>query len=980
MPRSLTVTQTREGRLCRVYEVGEVHGRHYIAMQFISGRTLAQAARELTLEQRVTIMRQVAEAVHAAHRAGLVHRDLKPSNIMIESTEGSGLVPYVVDFGLVRDVAAGSITTTRTALGTPSFMAPEQVQSGSVVIDRRTDVYGLGATLYSVLAGIPPFDGGSAIEILMKVMHDEPASFDRAAPQIPRDLSRIVMKCLEKDPRRRYDSARALAEDLQRYLDGEPVLALPTSVAYRLRRIARRNRALVSVAGIAILIVVFLIGLSINARRTATQRAQIAQQFGQRVERAEQLLWRARTIPLHDIRPTKTVVRKYLSEIEQDMKAMGRVAEGAGHSALGRGYIALGEIDAAGEHLNAAWKLGYQTPDVAYGLGLVLGKQYERELAKLKGIGDDKLRESLQARAQETYRRPALVYLRRGSGNDLATPKYLEALLAFYEGKYEVAVEKAQAAFRDVPWLYEAAILQGKSLRDLAQQLRYKGRYDEVRRLISKSRDAYIQASSVGRSDPEVYIGLADLSAAIVEMDVWVRNRFDQQALDQTVEYAESSLRADPDSSVPLCHMAAAYLDCAEYHIQRGEDAADILDRSISFGLRAVSLDRRNANALMILGLAYWARGKAEIDLGQDPRGSLDRAQECVAEAVRLESGDQADALTASGLVWLDRAYAEILLEEGTPRVSLERAIDRFAQARKFNPNDSSPVLDTALALVWSANLVSDTSEPGARSCCERALVAAADAVKMNPRFYWTHRVLGDALALAARLDAQGGLDPSPRLLKAGESYQKALELSSNSPVVRGLYADSYRIQAEWELDSWRSPEAALAKARDALRLAGDTDDAAQAALDLIRAKWQMQQNHSPMGTLADAERMLRKSLPLPLGGPPARALLAEVHLLRARWLSAQGANSAHDLNQALDLTAQALRWEFTKNKVSLLRAGALLLRSRHGRAVDERCKSANEAQALLQHLSGLGGVRERRRAALLEEAGRLCPPEESTR
>jgi len=215
-------------RVCKVYEVGEVRGRVYIAMQYINGRSLAELGGELTLEEKAIAVREAALGMAEAHRVGLIHRDLKPSNIMVERAPDGELRPYVMDFGVARDWTGGA-TLTGTVVGTPSFMAPEQARGEGSELDRRADVYSLGATLYALLTGQPPLVGGNPLVVLLRVCNDEPARPRAIKPDVPADLEAIAMKCLEKERAARYDSARALADDLARFLAGEPVAARASS-------------------------------------------------------------------------------------------------------------------------------------------------------------------------------------------------------------------------------------------------------------------------------------------------------------------------------------------------------------------------------------------------------------------------------------------------------------------------------------------------------------------------------------------------------------------------------------------------------------------------------------------------------------------------------------------------------------------------------------------------------------------------------
>ncbi len=317
--------------VCRVYEAGEHQGRPYIAMQYVAGRTLKQVAGELSLEQKLRLMRQVAEGVHAAHRVGLVHRDLKPGNVMVERTESGDWRPYVMDFGLARELDTPSVTVTGQVLGTPWYMSPEQARGDGGAVDRRSDVYSLGATFYDLLAGRPPFGGDNTVAVLMRLVHEEPTPLSQLQPQLPADVQTIVMKCLQKDPARRYESARALADDLGRYLDGEPIAARPTGLLYRLSRRARKHKVAVATGAVAAVLLLFLGGLSLRERLVAQRRAALAAELTRLVEDVGWRLRVAHMAPLHDLEPEKARVRARLDEVRARMRELGepRVARGS---------------------------------------------------------------------------------------------------------------------------------------------------------------------------------------------------------------------------------------------------------------------------------------------------------------------------------------------------------------------------------------------------------------------------------------------------------------------------------------------------------------------------------------------------------------------------------------------------------------------------------------------------------------------------
>ncbi len=225
-----------------VHDVGEVDGHHYFTMEFIEGTSLAQRlAQSGPLPSKVAAryVRDVARAVHHAHRHGILHRDLKPSNIMVNADDE----PHVTDFGLAKRLGAGDSGQTRTGavLGTPSYMSPEQASGKSRELGPACDVYGLGAVLYELLTGEPPFRAESPMETLMLVLHNEPTPPTQLKPDIDPDLETICLKCLQKDAALRNGSAEELADDLNRYLTGEPISARSFNVLDRIARTLERS-------------------------------------------------------------------------------------------------------------------------------------------------------------------------------------------------------------------------------------------------------------------------------------------------------------------------------------------------------------------------------------------------------------------------------------------------------------------------------------------------------------------------------------------------------------------------------------------------------------------------------------------------------------------------------------------------------------------------------------------------------------------
>jgi eukaryotic-like serine/threonine-protein kinase len=270
-----------------IYETGELDGQHYFSMEHVDGADLGRIAAKgpLPAQRAASYLEKVALAVEYAHQHGLLHRDLKPSNVLIDEADQ----PRVTDFGLAKKFTADSdLTMSGQLLGSPNFMPPEQASSKRGKVGRHSDVYGLGALLYHLLTGRPPFQAASLEEALQQVFEKDPVSPRALNPGVPRDLETICLKCLEKESSRRYATAQAVAVELGRFLRGEPIQARPVSAPERLWRWCRRNPGLATLGAAVNLL---LVALAIGGLTVAHREREAAAKFQSLAETYRVLLY-----------------------------------------------------------------------------------------------------------------------------------------------------------------------------------------------------------------------------------------------------------------------------------------------------------------------------------------------------------------------------------------------------------------------------------------------------------------------------------------------------------------------------------------------------------------------------------------------------------------------------------------------------------------------------------------------------------------
>lgn len=466
-----TVARLRHPNIVAIHDSGRADGYVYFAMDYIEGGDFAQRLRARPLPARTiaVLLEKIAAALAYAHGEGVIHRDLKPSNILLDGDE-----PRLADFGLAAQLeSGGDLTVASAVLGTPHYLAPEAVKSGSAALSAASDLYALGVILYEALAGRTPFAGASSAELPALLQNSEPPPLRLLAPGTPRDLETICLKCLERDPARRFGSADALAADLRHFLAGEPIVARPPGKGERFRRFARRHRTPLLFGGVAggALVTATILSLAWAMRATQAERRAATEIETSRAIAdffAHEILLQASPTnhPDRDLK-LRTVLDTAGSKIDAHLQRQPAV-EAALRDALGESYHALGEDAAATKHFARALELRRQ-----------LGAEMPETWRTMTRLADTHAAQTRFAEAQSLVS-AAIQGLQRVLGPDHPDSFSAQTVLArIYHGQDKLALalavrrglleRKQRVLGTEDPSTLETATLLATTMLDLGQ-------------------------------------------------------------------------------------------------------------------------------------------------------------------------------------------------------------------------------------------------------------------------------------------------------------------------------------------------------------------------------------------------------------------------------------------------------------------------------------------------------------------------------
>jgi serine/threonine-protein kinase len=802
--------------ICKVFDVGQVGKTYYIAMQCLEGDTLDVATHDLNLSQKVEVMRRVAQAIHAAHQKGLVHRDLKPSNIIIKKEdrgkEGIKLHPFVLDFGLAREIKADPNISERQVAGSPAYMSPEQVRCEPQQFEGQTDVYGLGATTYFLLCGKAPFTGNNNVQVLMNVVREPTPKLREANARIPRDLEAIVARAMDKEPDRRYANASTYAKDLARFINHEPVSARAPVLSYIFWKKLQKNPVLSAVGGLVAVALLLLVSFIVVSQFRQERETNLIRRFSSEVEGVDWYLRVSQMMPPHNVRPYQSKINQRIESLKQDMAELGTMAEGPGHFAIGRAYLALGQHSEAREHLEMAIAAGYDDAVVYESLGLALGSLYEVALRNANAILNPKLRTARREEIKKNYRDPSLEALRKAKGSWLGISSFLEARIAWYESRLEDALALLDKMPEDTNWFFEARLLKGQIYVQQSLDAESRGDYEESRKYLELARTDFQQVQEIAPSFLPGYVHELERLTWVFTLNV--REGIDNvEVLSQMDQAFETALLVYPDHPAVIAERARFLSEFGEYLFYfKGESPEATVERGISL-LDTTSMEdaSRENRERMLFSRASLLNLKCEyvMSMGEDPGIYFEEAARVWNFLLELRPNDTYYLNSAGVLHWTKAEHDSSRGRNPT---------EAIAKARKYleTISLSDPELDMAqnnLGLVfWTLGAYEWYAGENPVPSFEQSANYFQRAIDLNKTLYAYSNKAGVLLNIAT-YRVLNKKDPNPVLEDVLNLIEKVTQISPELPDIYDMRGRVNRTRAWWAMLTGENPEPFFQKA-----------------------------------------------------------------------------------------------------------------------------------------------------------------------
>ena len=719
-----------------VYEVGEIGGEQFFSMRYVEGESLAELLRNGPMEGRraAGYLEPVARAVHQAHVHGILHRDLKPQNILVDAKTGRALV---ADFGLAKlSEGAEELTRAGEVMGTPPYMSPEQARD-SAKVTAMTDVYALGATLYHLVTGRPPFQAATPVETLRQVMDEEPVPPRQLNPSIDRDLETICVKCLEKEPPRRYDSAEALAEDLRRYLANEPIVARPISVFGRFVRWCRRNPIVAGLLGTAaVLAVGVVVSIIVGYVQTSAALTVAEERYRQARETVDKFCTRVSEDKLLNqpgMQPLqKELLEMALEPLQQFVEE--RADDPTVRDELAKAYFRVGRVNEL-----------IQSPEKAM-------PSYQQAR---------RMQEDLVAETpDDTGRLEALGETLTAIGRTLSRQRKLEEALAAHKEAASVRTKLVRLA----PGEGEFKRMLANSLMNMGIIQRETGRPEQARTKYEQAQALREEAAAAGFDSPEL---LRDLGMGYYNLARLAGSQRDsaeaEKNLREAVAVFEKLLKTDPRDLANQGRLIVCYRTLADVVVKKRERVEKALRAALTLLQGRLHVDPGDLASQSVLIACQGVL----TDLASKRQEDRDSALDLYGKALRLVErlawanpdvpnyqADLAGMCMNLGLLHGERGEPDAALE------SYRRALDILKALVDQSPKVARYREDQVKTLWVIADVLGTPDNPAACASLEAALEQVKALIQQfpeNERYRKQSKILEGRLQ-AAKSKRQGNL------------------------------------------------------------------------------------------------------------------------------------------------------------------------------------------------------------------------------
>ncbi len=797
--------------ICEIYEVGTNDAGHgFIAMRYVDGEPLDEVVRRLPLEQRVRLVAQIADAVAAAHDAGLIHRDLKPSNLLVEEQADGELLPFVLDFGIVRVSGQSRLTETGQVLGTPGYLSPEQA-IGDEDIDPRSDVFSLGAILYQALTGEAPFAATSEVGALMRVLEHEPPLAQVRCPDLPAELGHIAAKAMEKDPRRRYPNARAFYRDLDRFLQARQVLARPVGWAGRLLRQAERNPRLWFAGVFLLLLALGSLTWGLRNRLVVQSQTREAESFARRSAAIEAQLRFAELLPKHSIAGQRQALASATEHLAVEVAASHGRARAAGEYAVGRALLSLGEPERAAFSLRRARSRGFADSAGSLALALALLEEARQDLRLVDFVRDPEVRRAERVRLRQELRREALPLVREAAGAspiDAGEQLLAQALSAFLMDRFEASRRLSSGLIETWPWMIEADLLLADTFREEARRARSAEDYDGSSEALASERQALAKALERASSSPILYERLCE--SHLVQAQLELAERSAQAVWEASFAAAEAACAAAQEVLPESSNSASLQVEIGWRRLLQRlrwngvESVADDAKRIVEAARRrydqsAGPVETRN------LGNALYAQAEVLRELGEPSLEVLEQA------SAALEAGlEQAPGLALGwqslGHVWARHGLA-MDAKGQDPRPSFRRALEVYQRGLSGSGVQQSRIyngvcmVQSEFAYYGLQHREQATANEVA-AAIESAVHACEAALARDPAYLSALSNLGLVHWTEAEWLISRDRDPRAAADRGRQRFGELLELAPEHLSARNNLVGMNAAVGRWQLDS----------------------------------------------------------------------------------------------------------------------------------------------------------------------------------